>query len=109
MDRSGALARGHGRLRERADHARALDSLHLHRQCGAALVRVRMGDATARDRHARRLPLPAPRWPALLATTSTGRNHLAVSLAHLSDHDWRGPDQAAWRRLLARPHVPLLS
>ena len=32
--------------------------------------------------------------------------HLAAALAHLPDHARRGPDQAARRSVLARPHLP---
>src|SRR6185295_8228075 len=57
----------------------------------------------------RSLPLPAARSAALPAPAAASGGDLAAALADRAHHAGGRAHQAAWRRVLARPHLPLLA
>lgn len=65
------------------------------------LVRLRLGDSTARDRVFVDLSLPIDRWAPIPEMPSADPRVLAFSLARVSHHDRRRSNQIARRLLLA--------
>src|SRR5207244_4236205 len=86
-----------------------LGNVHVHHSRRANLVRLWLGDATARDRLPLDLSLSVTRCPPISEMPAAAAGNLAVPLARLSHHDWRRPDQTTWRSLLARSYLSLLS
>src|SRR5207253_11331422 len=67
--------------------------VHVDRSHRPDLVRLRLGDSTARDRLLIYLSLPITRWAAVSKETATDSGDLAFPLAWVSDHDRRRPHQ----------------
>src|SRR6266699_6918663 len=109
MDRLRFLVRRRRRLRERRRDGRALDALHVVRPRRAGLVRLRLGNPTARNRVSGDLPLPAARWPSVSETRAAAGDALVVSLAGLSHHARRSAHQTSRGHRLARSDRALLS
>ncbi len=108
LGRSRFVADRSRRLRERDPPGAALDHLHVDRSYRQHLVRLRLGDPTARDRIPVDLSLPVDRSAAISKIASADFGVLAFSLAWLSDHGRRRADQIARRRLLARSDLHVL-
>src|SRR6185503_13035969 len=93
----------------RATDGRALDPLHVLRPRGPALLRLRVGDAAARDRLPGHLPVPPGQPPPVPAQHPPFSDRdRPPALAGLPPHVRRGPHQAPRRSLLARPHLHAL-
>src|SRR6266550_3370582 len=97
------------RFRQRDSARHSLGDVHVHHSRRANLVRLRLGDATARDRVPLDLSLSVARWSPIPEMPSAAARDLAFSLARFSNHDWCRPDQATGRSMLARSYLSLLS
>ena len=97
------------RIRKCNSPRHSLGHVHVHHSRRANLVWLRLGDAITRNRVSLHFPLSVARWSAISEMPAANSGDLAISLARLSHHDWRRPDQAARRSLLARSYLPLLS
>src|SRR5439155_18183686 len=104
-----ALPRRSRRLRECNPSRDSLDNVHVDRPHRPDLVRLRLGNPAARDWIPLDLSLSAHRRPSLSKIPPAAPGHLAFSLARISDHGGRRPDQNARRHMLARSHLSLLS
>src|SRR5262249_2891450 len=105
---SGAFACGDARLCQCLADGSALGALHVVRPCGPGLVRVRLGNSTARNGVPGHLSVPVAGWPAFFQAATPGSHHLAFSLVDLPHHARRRADQNPRRLLLARFDLPLL-
>src|SRR5262249_10505348 len=103
-----AVARCSVRVRERNPANGPMGDVHVDRSHRPNLVRLRLGNPAARDGIPIDLSLPAAPWPALSQLEAADPGDLAFSLARLSHHVRRRPDQIARRPLLARSHMSLL-
>ena len=86
-----------------------MGDVHVDRSHRPDLVRIRLGNPTVGDRFLVDLSLSTARLAPVPEVQAAGSGDLAFSLARFSYHDWRRSDQIAWRLLLARFGVPLLS
>src|SRR6266542_3775246 len=82
-------------LRKRDHPLHSLGDVHVDRSHRPDLVRLRLGDSTARDRLLVDLSLPVTRWAAISKEPATDPGDLAFSMARVSHHDWRRPYQVA--------------
>src|SRR5205814_2915233 len=87
----------------------SLGDVHVHHSRRANLVRLWLGDATARDRVSCDLSLSVTRWSPIPEMPAAAAGDLAFSLARFSHHDWCRPDQTTRRSMLARSDLPVLS
>src|SRR5262249_45659432 len=87
----------------------AMGALYVFRPYRPGVVRLRLGDSTARNRLPGDFPLPAPRWASLSKTRATSRRALVVPVADLPHLAPRGAPQPSRRRPFARPYRSLLS
>ena len=109
MRRIRAVARRHGRVCERNLTYASLDDVHVDRAHRSDLVRLRLGDSTARNWFPIYLSLSTDRWSTLSKEAAVDPGYLALSMARISYHDRRRLDQTPRRPVLARSHVSLLS
>ena len=96
-------------LRKRDPPLHSLGDVHVDRTHRPDLVRLRLGDSTARDRLFVDLSLSVDRWASVPQMQAADSRYLAFSLAWVSHHDRRGSDQIARRPVLARSNLSLLS
>src|SRR5438874_4777183 len=87
----------------------SLGDVHVHHSRRANLVRLWLGDATARDRFSLDFSLSVARWSPISEMPAAAAGDLAFSLARFSHHDRCRFDKVAWRSLLARSDLPVLS
>src|SRR5438874_6760465 len=73
----------------------SLGDVHVHRSRRANLVRLWLGDTTARDRVPFDLSLSVARWSSIPEMSSATAGHLAFSVARFSHYDWCRSDQTA--------------
>src|SRR5205814_2345455 len=89
------------RLRQCHSARHTLGDVHVHHSRRANLVRVRLGNATARDWVPVDLSLPVARWSSVSEMPAAAPGDLAFSLAWSSHHDWCWPYHVARRSMLA--------
>ena len=80
-------------IRQRFRHGDAVASLHVDRSRRPDLVRLRMGNPAVGDWLSFDFSLPTPGLAALFGPPATASRHLAISMARLSHHGWRGSDK----------------
>src|SRR5207248_10545912 len=95
MDWSRLVSGCASRLRQRYSPWRPLGDVHSNRARWTDLVRLWLGDSTARDRLFVDLPLSVDRWASVSQMQAADSRYLALSMAWVSHHDRRGSDQIA--------------
>src|SRR5947207_1933174 len=100
-----AVARCPRWIRQCHPHVDPVDDVHVDRPHRRYLVRLRLGNPTARNAFPVDLPLSAARSAAFSEITPADSCHLAFSLARLPHHDRGRPDQTARRSMLAGSHL----